>query len=90
MAASARNMFEDEIPDSSSQNKELKEGATKPTCVLVLGMAGSGKTTFVQVVILSESRIFSITLVQRNDSAIALALSCIRHYYYFFVLGPSD
>ena len=70
MAASTRNMFEDEIPDSSSQNKELKEGTAKPTCVLVLGMAGSGKTTFVQVVILSESRIFCITLVLRNNSAI--------------------
>ena len=38
-------------------NDPLSEGACamsdedkKPTCVIVLGMAGSGKTTFVQVI----------------------------------------
>ncbi|XP_056005231.1 GPN-loop GTPase 1-like [Ostrea edulis] len=35
-----------EIPSSSSDLKP--EQAKKPTCILVLGMAGSGKTTFVQ------------------------------------------
>lgn len=32
----------DEVVSSESQNE-------KPTCILCLGMAGSGKTTFVQV-----------------------------------------
>ena len=29
-------------------SKEVAEGSDKPTCIVVLGMAGSGKTTFVQ------------------------------------------
>ena len=34
---------------ASAQTQSL----SKPTCVIVLGMAGSGKTTFVQVQLLS-------------------------------------
>ena len=30
--------------------------ASKPTCIIVLGMAGSGKTTFVQVCLISEKK----------------------------------
>ena len=32
----------------NSTNMASKEASKKPTCVIVLGMAGSGKTTFVQ------------------------------------------
>ena len=36
-------------PNTSSD--QTTEGqASKPTCIVVLGMAGSGKTTFVQVI----------------------------------------
>ena len=32
-----------------SQESDSKPSIKKPTCIIVLGMAGSGKTTFVQV-----------------------------------------
>lgn len=35
------------IPSQSSSNEHNTE--PKPVCLIVLGMAGSGKTTFVQV-----------------------------------------
>ena len=42
------------IPTSSKSDGSASASVTsrnkKPTCVIVLGMAGSGKTTFVQVV----------------------------------------
>ena len=43
--------FPPHVPDdSSSSNSDKKtEQSKRPTCILVLGMAGSGKTTFVQV-----------------------------------------
>ncbi len=34
----------------SSNSKEKQ--CTKPVCIITLGMAGSGKTTFVQVILL--------------------------------------
>ena len=43
-----------ELPDLTAEGDEGKTepseegGGHKPTCVIVLGMAGSGKTTFVQ------------------------------------------
>ena len=40
------------VPDdssSSSNSGKKTEQSKTPTCILVLGMAGSGKTTFVQV-----------------------------------------
>lgn len=39
-----------ESGNSPSNSSDQKAGQSKrPTCILVLGMAGSGKTTFVQV-----------------------------------------
>jgi polynucleotide 5'-kinase involved in rRNA processing len=40
--------------DKSSSTQSEKRNEKNPTCVIVLGMAGSGKTTFVQVTILSQ------------------------------------
>ena len=34
---------------ASEKESSLNQAEQKPTCILVLGMAGSGKTTFVQV-----------------------------------------
>ena len=46
----------DILTEKKESNQPMSEGACamsgedkKPTCVIVLGMAGSGKTTFVQV-----------------------------------------
>jgi len=49
MLASSSNCDETATAKSASHNK-------KPTCVIVLGMAGSGKTTFVQVALLNIAR----------------------------------
>lgn len=38
----------DDSSSSSNSGKKTEQSKT-PTCILVLGMAGSGKTTFVQV-----------------------------------------
>lgn len=40
--------------DKSSSTQSEKRNEKNPTCVIVLGMAGSGKTTFVQVTILNQ------------------------------------
>ena len=39
---------EKSVPNLSQTSKEECKATKKPTCVIVLGMAGSGKTTFVQ------------------------------------------
>lgn len=39
----------DETPQTSSGNPLENNAEQKPVCLIVLGMAGSGKTTFVQV-----------------------------------------
>lgn len=39
----------DENPGKSSGNPLENNAEQKPVCLIVLGMAGSGKTTFVQV-----------------------------------------
>lgn len=39
----------DETPETSSGNPLENNAEPKPVCLIVLGMAGSGKTTFVQV-----------------------------------------
>ena len=38
-------------PSEAEMTDVTEDGdkSTKPTCIIVLGMAGSGKTTFVQV-----------------------------------------
>ena len=36
----------------SSNVSKSKEQCSKPVCIITLGMAGSGKTTFVQVMLL--------------------------------------
>lgn len=46
MAAAAENVKSE--PSTSSDDISSASGK-KPTCIIVLGMAGSGKTTFVQV-----------------------------------------
>ena len=40
-----------ENTENITQNleKNINDTEEKPTCIIVLGMAGSGKTTFVQV-----------------------------------------
>ena len=38
----------DQLPSSSSATKSENINSKKPTCLIILGMAGSGKTTFVQ------------------------------------------
>lgn len=40
---------EDETPQTSGEKNLEKSPEQKPVCLIVLGMAGSGKTTFVQV-----------------------------------------
>jgi len=45
---------ENSTTDKSSSTQSEKRNEKNPTCVIVLGMAGSGKTTFVQVTILSQ------------------------------------
>ena len=45
---------ENSTTDKSSSTQSEKRNEKNPTCVIVLGMAGSGKTTFVQVTILSR------------------------------------
>ena len=37
-----------EDPNPGPESVQSQEPAAKPVCVIVLGMAGSGKTTFVQ------------------------------------------
>ena len=37
---------------AESSNSKEKQSCTKPVCIITLGMAGSGKTTFVQVILL--------------------------------------
>lgn len=39
----------DENPETSSGKPSGNNAEQKPVCLIVLGMAGSGKTTFVQV-----------------------------------------
>lgn len=39
----------DETPETSSGQSFENNAEQKPVCLIVLGMAGSGKTTFVQV-----------------------------------------
>lgn len=39
----------DETPGTSSEKPLENNAEQKPVCLIVLGMAGSGKTTFVQV-----------------------------------------
>ncbi|XP_043274531.1 GPN-loop GTPase 1 [Venturia canescens] len=41
----------DSAAEKESTNTETKKESKKPTCVIVLGMAGSGKTTFVQKIV---------------------------------------
>ena len=39
-----------EVPGSSSSSSSCESSlSNRPTCIICLGMAGSGKTTFVQV-----------------------------------------
>jgi len=50
----AEELVDSEFTASSSSfettaSASVKSPNKKPTCVIVLGMAGSGKTTFVQV-----------------------------------------
>ena len=47
MATSKENL------ESEFSTTDEEECNLKPTCIIVLGMAGSGKTTFVQVLIFS-------------------------------------
>ena len=39
---------EDDTGESSTSHTKPENKTKKPTCIIVLGMAGSGKTTFVQ------------------------------------------
>lgn len=49
-------------PSQSSSNEQNTE--SKPVCLIVLGMAGSGKTTFVQVRLISHfSNYITFTLL---------------------------
>lgn len=41
--------MESEATSSSGAAGDAQTGTSSPTCIIVLGMAGSGKTTFVQV-----------------------------------------
>jgi len=54
-------VVEMECPSESGSDNTASE---KPTVVIVLGMAGSGKTTFVQV----RNRFVYTSLLQCNDS----------------------
>ena len=38
----------DQIPLSSMSIGDTNSGSGQPCCIIILGMAGSGKTTFVQ------------------------------------------
>lgn len=42
------NLGEEKVSASSSNATKCDKSSKKPTCIIVLGMAGSGKTTFVQ------------------------------------------
>ncbi|TTO79340.1 GPN-loop GTPase 1 [Bagarius yarrelli] len=46
----------DETPETSSGKSMERNAEQKPVCLIVLGMAGSGKTTFVQVMKFIEKR----------------------------------
>lgn len=57
----------DDKGDDAANSESQKE---KPTCILCLGMAGSGKTTFVQVDF--ESLVKSSLLVHAENKLITL------------------
>ncbi len=44
----------DNNPGPSQSSSDEQNTESKPVCLIVLGMAGSGKTTFVQVRLLSH------------------------------------
>ena len=57
MAASMESMNAPAKPEEPSASGSSTGGSEeKPTCIIVLGMAGSGKTTFVQVEHLSVAQ----------------------------------
>lgn len=58
----------DETPQTSSEKPLEKNPEQKPVCLIVLGMAGSGKTTFVQVNII----FFYSTCILTYSSCFAL------------------
>ena len=45
---SSEKLSTETSPDQPGTSQEGKSLSKKPTCIIVLGMAGSGKTTFVQ------------------------------------------
>ena len=53
--------------DKSPSNVEIQPPKqTKPTCIIVLGMAGSGKTTFVQVTLFCQIERSNIDLLLKQ------------------------
>lgn len=50
-AASSSNSMDNDTKQAPSTTPKPKVGAKGPLCLIVLGMAGSGKTTFVQVIL---------------------------------------
>ena len=69
MATSSSEMLEMENKEAKTA-EDPPSDQQKPTCVVVLGMAGSGKTTFVQVSGSGE-KLFHIELVILQISPIA-------------------
>ena len=53
MAASAEKVATSAEKMEESTSAQGSQGS-KPTCIIVLGMAGSGKTTFVQVCLVQK------------------------------------
>lgn len=67
-----------ESGNSPSVCSDQKAGQSKrPTCILVLGMAGSGKTTFVQVLQTSNDLQSSVVVIFSNSSVHTETLSNI-------------
>ena len=51
--ATAKNENNEQEQENMEKNAKEEMSHSKPICVIVLGMAGSGKTTFVQVIYLA-------------------------------------
>lgn len=59
--------LEEGTEEGTRTSTAMEVETAKPTCVIVLGMAGSGKTTFVQVRRILESLIKVIIFILENN-----------------------
>lgn len=62
---------------ASAENQKQPVPESLPTVILVIGMAGSGKTTFMQVTTINTSDVFSRDETQKDVEA--YDYQCLRN-----------